>query len=680
MFLKKFYGYRLFLWINLKYSKRILTFISFLFIIYFFSSCKKKSEPYYRINLTDNWYYSTKGDPYPFFELPDNNFNSLSNLLDNKIGYVFLRTSFVIPKEYRHKDLALYIGRIKIASKIYFNNHSIGNTGTFPPHEFTEGNRSFAFKIPKEYVNFGGENTIMICLWCHGYGSIESTPFLSEYNDALKTADSKSFLYSKIYFILTIILLIINLIYLFLYLLRRSEIENMSFSQVCLFTGLYLVVFYYGEYSFLGKANISYLLFEKIFKGATAILSGYMIVCFARDFLHYQESRLNKIIRFLITVVGITIPMTATNIPDFRNRLRIGFIFIIFQFIFLGKVFFVSIKNKDKRIIHFALCLSPFLIAFISQIIAKISVNQKIDTLLLAISWVTVIFLFLAILIMRFVQLANEVEYMNKNLENLVTERTDALEKEKNRAIKEIDLAGFVQRSFYKFDTSEVKDWNIQITSKPMSGVSGDLYTAFINNNQLNGFGIFDISGHGIASGLVTMLVKNIIEQEFNKGLKQPLNKVMATINKRIISEKGNIENYLTGLLIRFNNNDIELVNAGHPKAILYQAESGKISYIEEEGINQFGAIGIADFPINFETIHFNMKSGDELVLYTDGISECMNADKKYFGNEGIMAVFKNNIGRPIKDQVDALPAALRKFSGSDNFNDDITYIILKKM
>ena len=660
--------------------KRFLLLFFILFITLFFSSCRKRRVPYYRINLKENWQYSLKGEPYPFYDLPENNLNKLSDLLDQQIGYVFIKTTIKIPKEYRHKDVALNLGRVKIASKIYINNHAIGKTGTFPPHEFTEGNRSFVFKIPKEYINFGSENTIMICLWCHGYGSIDSTPFISEYTDAETEADYSTLVYAKIYLIFTIILLIINFIYFFLYLLRRSETENLSFSQVCLFTGIYLCVFYYGEYAFLGKANLTYLMFEKLFKGATALLTGYMIVCFTRDFLHYHEKLSNRILRFVITMVGIMIPMTASNIPDFRNRLRIGFFFIIIQFFFLGKVVFTAAKKKDKRLIHFVICLTPFLLSFISQIIARVFFKQRIDTLLLAISWIAVIFLFLAILIIHFVQLANEVENMNKNLEELVAQRTEALEKEKNRALKEIDLAGFVQKSFYKLDTSELTDWKLEITSKPMAGVSGDLYMAFISDHHLDGLGIFDISGHGIASGLVTMLVKNIIEQEFYKGIKKPLKEVMAKINDRIILEKGNIENYLTGMLIRFNKHNIELVNAGHPKAILYNSENGTITTVEEEGVNQYGAIGIADFPISFETLHFNMKKNDELVLYTDGITECTNENKKYFGTDGILAVFKSNISLDVKDQVTALPAALRKFSGSDNFNDDITYIILKKL
>ena len=157
-------------------------------------------------------------------------------------------------------------------------------------------------------------------------------------------------------------------------------------------------------------------MFEKLFKGATALLTGYMIVGFTRDFLHYTESKQNKILRFIITVIAIIIPFTANNIPDFRNRLRIGFMFISIQYIFFVKIIYHSIKNKNKRLSHYLICLTPFFLAFLSQIIAKIFFKQKIDTLFLAISWVIVIFIFLGFLIMHFVQLANEVENINRNL------------------------------------------------------------------------------------------------------------------------------------------------------------------------------------------------------------------------------------------------------------------------
>ena len=298
--------------------------------------------------------------------------------------------------------------------------------------------------------------------------------------------------------------------------------------------------------------------------------------------------------------------------------------------------------------------------------------------LFLSIGWIIVIFLFLGLLIFNFVQLSFKIEYMNKNLEHIVEERTEALEKEKERAVKEIELASFVQQSFFKLDTTNIKDWDFTYYSKPMAGVSGDLYLAFKTNNTLEGIGIFDISGHGIASGLVTMLVKNIIEQEFYKGFDQPLEEVMKIINDRIIAEKGNIENYLTGMLIRIKDDKLELVNAGHPKALLYKAEADSIDFIEKEGINQYGAIGIDGFPVNFQTLNFEMDIGDELILYTDGITEAESPEKKYFGTEGIIRVFNENKFKNIEHQVQEIHEALEAFTESQTFDDDITYVIIR--
>ena len=68
------------------------------------------------------------------------------------------------------------------------------------------------------------------------------------------------------------------------------------------------------------------------------------------------------------------------------------------------------------------------------------------------------------------------------------------------------------------------------------------------------------------------------------------------------------------------------------------------------------------------------------MILYTDGITECINEEKRYFGIDGIMSVIKDNISKDLEKQVNALPEALFKFSGTKNLGDDITYIILKKL
>ena len=660
--------------------KKFLCKLVFLFLLLFlFAGCKKRTSAQERFYLTNGWSYSELGEPHEFSNLPNQDLTRLSSLLNNKRGYIFLKKNFTLPQNYRNKDIYVYLGRAKISAKVYMNGHLLGQAGSFPPHEFTEGEKSSYFKIPKEYLNFRDKNTIMICVWCNEYGALQDIPFISNSEDVIHKAEFDNLINSKIYMIFSVVLLLVFFIYMFVFFLRRTDLENLSFGQMCFTTAFYLVTFYIGEYSIIYKHVYSFLLFEKIFNGAAPILTCYFVINFTRDFLKYKEKKSSKNLRFVFSLFALLLPFLGTTLASSRLFLRFAFIIMCLQFTFPAVILIKGLGKKESQAIKFILCFVPIYIALLSQVFTTLILKKAFNPLILSIGWLCVIFLFLGLLIFNFVQMAGKVEYMNKNLENLIAERTEALEKEKDRALQEIDLAGFVQKSFYKVDTSEIKGWDVKFAFKAMAGVSGDLYILFITNNQLDGIGIFDISGHGIASGLVTMLVKNIIEQEFKKGKKLPLNEVMARINDRIITEKGSIENYLTGLLIRFNKDNMELVNAGHPKAILYNFEKDDISFVENEGVNQYGAIGIADFPINFETVTFKMNKGDELVLYTDGITECVNSKKEYFGTEGVLNVFKQNKNQSLEKQVNALTSELLNFSGSDKFNDDITYIILKK-
>ena len=649
-----------------------------IFLILLLTGCKDNSTTN-RFYLNGGWQYSELGEPHTFYSLSDKYLPTLSKLLPKKTGYIFLKKKFRLPQDFKHKELYLYLGRVKIASKVYINGHLLGQSGFFPPHEFTEGEKSAYFKIPTEYISFSENNSIMLCIWCNEYGSLQDTPFISASDDVIHKAEFDNLVNSKIYMIFSVVLLIVFLIYFFLFLLRRSEIENLSFAQMCFSTALYLVTFYIGEYSIIYKHVYSFLLFEKIFNAAAPVMTSYFVINFTRDFLKHREKNFSKIGRFILALIAVILPFCTSDLSTSRMLLRYGFCIMIVQFIYPTVLLIRALRKKESQAFIFILCFVPIYAIMIFEAFSHFVLKRPSNILILSIGWLIVIFLFLGLLIVNFVRLADNFEYMNKHLESLVDERTQALEKERNRALKEIDLAGFVQKNFYNTDTSEIKDWEVSFAFKAMSGVSGDLYILFMSDNKLNGVGIFDISGHGIASGLVTMLVKNIIEQEFNKGMKLPLHKVMAKINDRIILEKGSIENYLTGLIIRFSDGYCELVNAGHPKALLYSAKTKILGPIEQTGVNQFGAIGIPDFPITFESLKFKIHKGDELVLYTDGITECTNSKKEYFGSENIISVFKQNVEKSLDNQVDALTEALFEFSGTDKLNDDITYMLLKK-
>ncbi len=243
----------------------------------------------------------------------------------------------------------------------------------------------------------------------------------------------------------------------------------------------------------------------------------------------------------------------------------------------------------------------------------------------------------------------------------------------------EIQLAQVVQQSFFKHNETIYDDWAISYYNKPMAGVSGDFLDIYSNGNMLDGIGIFDVSGHGIASGLVTMLVKNIIFQEFYNGREDKLKAIIDRINIRYIKEKGNIENYLTGILIRTEGNKVEIVNAGHPAPIIYKSQENKCYFYDEERKFSSSVVGLSSIESFFQESEFEMKKGDEIILFTDGVKEALNSEHAEYGTNRIMDSVKRAVSANFNEQIPIILSDMGMFTKNESQSDDITIVIIKK-
>ena len=259
------------------------------------------------------------------------------------------------------------------------------------------------------------------------------------------------------------------------------------------------------------------------------------------------------------------------------------------------------------------------------------------------------------------------------------------LQREKMAALnanlsKEIDIAADIQKNFYTCDVSDINGWEVGYYNRAMAGVSGDLFAFYKRDTILDGLGIFDVSGHGISSGLLTMLVKNIIEQEFYKNSGRSLDKVMYEINDRVIEAKGNVENYLTGILSRVKDNTLEFVNAGHPLPLVYTKGDDNIELFIESPEERYGVIGLRDFPTKYQVESFDFSRGDEMIFYSDGIIDAVNSEGQEFGRERFMDCVKKYVSLQAKDQVNFISEEVRLFQGKSAQKDDVTLIIIKKI
>ena len=330
----------------------------------------------------------------------------------------------------------------------------------------------------------------------------------------------------------------------------------------------------------------------------------------------------------------------------------------------LGLLPFLVFENKKRYAVPITFISSVLYIFFSCRNIEPhANVSDSVLFVIRCLNITITVFIIIFVILI-YTRVVYRIEYYLKN-------HSDSLE-------NEIKMAAVIQQNFFRQEIDNIKKYEVAYFSRPMVGVSGDLYDFYKTGEKLDGLGVFDVSGHGISSGLVTMLVKNIIHQEFYNEQDAELWEIVNKINDRVIEEKGEIQNYLTGILVRLYENKFELVDAGHPAPILYKKKTGECSFVKL-GERAVGAIGIAGFPVYYESLIYDFEDGDELVLFSDGVIDIKNEKEEYFGKERLLEAVKINIDKSSVEQVSFIANSIYSFCGAREQNDDLTIIVLKK-
>jgi sigma-B regulation protein RsbU (phosphoserine phosphatase) len=119
---------------------------------------------------------------------------------------------------------------------------------------------------------------------------------------------------------------------------------------------------------------------------------------------------------------------------------------------------------------------------------------------------------------------------------------------------------------------------------------------------------------------------------------------------------------------------ELAYVNAGHNPPLLCRAGQEELTALERTGL----PLGLFEFT-DFEARGARLDPGDFLVLYTDGVTEALDAQGREFGDERLRRVLLEVRAEAAEDMAAGLEAALSAFAGAAAPSDDITYVILKR-
>ena len=693
--------------INRKQINIIILFLSFFTLF----SCKKHKPVFHRQDVSNNIFFlETPVDASigyvmqnsaNFTELKREYRSNLNRALKNPNNLLWLKIDFVPDTEFKDKTIALYISQLQSSSWLWCNGNSIRKYGSIPPHEISCGTVSHFFMFPKPIINYEGNNTIYIQVWPGPLGMISNTVFIGEQQDVFTLSERHTFFNAKITIAFMTIMLLIFVLYLLLYFVLRKNTHThvyLYYSLLSLFTSFFLIPFCISEISWAIPPFIPYFLIIKICLN----ISAQVTVFFANSFmLSYLKIRISKKALYSRIIFIIIPSLIILCIPNYKTLSS----FIPFQLFFCMLDFFICTpkliksflhKNKKTDSLKLTIGFMPVLLCVLGDILIR--GMMKIDTIpyITLYGWQITIYIFLFYLVQEFgttfvhnLQLKSQVEQLNSNLEEIVAIRTKELSEANYVLSKGLESVAQVQKNVLPPKEKLFKGWDFSAIYCPLdNNVSGDFYDFYYTEEKLDGIGIFDVSGHGITAGLMTILSKGIITQHFVNGLEQkiPLTKVLEEINETYIKEKVNVDNYITGLLFTFSTFDsndvchIQMVNAGHPYPLFYDSKNQTVTEIKYENQNeQYGIIGIEGLDVSFPTVNFEASINDVLVCFTDGITEAMNVDNKDFSKDRIIEILEKNAKLSAHEIGQMIMSELEMFTKGTKIHDDITLIVLKR-
>ncbi|HBK21749.1 MAG TPA: hypothetical protein DDZ60_04335, partial [Planktothrix sp. UBA10369] len=205
---------------------------------------------------------------------------------------------------------------------------------------------------------------------------------------------------------------------------------------------------------------------------------------------------------------------------------------------------------------------------------------------------------------------------------------------------------------------------------EPAEEVGGDYYDVLETDGVVT-LGIGDVTGHGLESGILMLMtqmgIRTLTEIRETDPI-QFLTILNSTLYKNV--ERMNVDRNLTLVLLNYYQGLLTI--SGQHEEILIVRSDGNIERIDtiDLGIPIALDENITEF-INSTTVE--LKTGDGVVLYTDGITETFNIDKQQYGLDRLCDVISENWQNPIEEIKQSVIDDVVTFRGTEKQFDDIT-------
>jgi len=275
----------------------------------------------------------------------------------------------------------------------------------------------------------------------------------------------------------------------------------------------------------------------------------------------------------------------------------------------------------------------------------------------------------------------DEVGILAKAVNQMATDLKKGIEARvyQEKTQKEIELATKIQQALLPKDIPDFEQIDVSAELVPAAGVSGDVYDLIRIDNEKGNYlycYLGDVTGHGISAGLLSTTANAMIAMLAPEE-PDPV-KLLAKVNVTLKAKTSGAI-FITLALVKydFQKKKLSYVNAGHEQILKYNTADKTVDLTAPGGI----ALGmLPEIHDQLKEVELDLKKGDAIMLYSDGLPEAWQNEKDTYGMERLTETFSKYGELKTADAIQkATFKDVNDFRGKFEQKDDMTLIIIKK-
>jgi serine phosphatase RsbU (regulator of sigma subunit) len=240
---------------------------------------------------------------------------------------------------------------------------------------------------------------------------------------------------------------------------------------------------------------------------------------------------------------------------------------------------------------------------------------------------------------------------------------------------RDLEIAREIQSWLVPSQAPEVAGSDIAFATRPQNSVAGDYYDVFYpnaDNRERVMVVIADVAGKSVPAALLMATLQASLRTI--AGENAPLADLVARLNRYASAHSLDGRRFTTAVICEYNPvaRRLVYVNAGHNAPILRRANGG-MEILDVGGL----PLGIQN-DVNYEIASVELRPGDALILFTDGVVEAFNEAGEEFGNERWLGAIRNLPDWKAQETLQYLMKRVDEFVGATRQSDDITCLVFR--